>query len=79
MVMPDHICPYGLKARDLLRRSGYAIDDHHLGSREETEAFKTKHGVTTTPQIFIGEERIGGYDDLRQWLDKRVVDSKATS
>ena len=79
MVMPDHTCPYGLKARDLLERSGYEVEDHHLTSREETEAFKAKHDVPTTPQVFIGGERVGGYDDLRRFLGKRVVDPKATS
>lgn len=79
MVMPDHTCPYGLKARDLLKRSGYEIEDHHLITREETDAFKQRHGVATTPQIFIGGERIGGYDDLRRLLGKRVADPKATS
>jgi glutaredoxin len=79
MVMPDHICPYGLKAKHLLQRSGYAVEDHHLESRQETDAFKAEHGVATTPQIFIAGERIGGYDDLRRSLGKRVVDPKATS
>ena len=79
MVMPSHTCPYGLKAVDLLKRSGYQVEDHHLVTREETDAFKAKHGVTTTPQIFIGGTRIGGYDDLRRFLGKSVVDPKATS
>ena len=68
MVMPNHTCPYGLKARDLLRRSGYDVEDHHLTTREQTDAFKAQHGVATTPQIFIGQTRIGGYDDLRRFL-----------
>ena len=79
MVMPGHTCPYGLKAKDLLKRSGYLVEDRHLTSREETDAFKAKHGVATTPQIFIGGTRIGGYDDLRRFLGKRVADPKATS
>ncbi|TFI59620.1 glutaredoxin [Sphingomonas parva] len=79
MVMPHHICPYGLKAKDLLKRSGYQVEDHHLATREETDAFKAKHDVATTPQIFIAKERIGGYDDLRRFLGKRVADPKATS
>jgi len=79
MVMPDHVCPWGLKAKDLLRRSGYQIDDRHLTTREETDAFKQEHGVATTPQIFIGGARVGGYDDLRRFLGKRVPDAKATS
>ena len=79
MVMPDHTCPYGLKAVHLLKRAGYEVEDHHLTTREETDAFKAEHGVATTPQIFIGGKRIGGHDDLRRFLGKRVADPKATS
>jgi glutaredoxin len=79
MMMPHHACPYGLKARDLLKRSGYAVEDHPLTTREQTDAFKAQHGVATTPQIFIGDHRVGGYDDLRRFLGKHVADPKATS
>ncbi len=64
MVMPDHRCPFGLKAKDLLERHGYTVDDRHLTTRDEVDAFKAEHDVKTTPQIFIGEERIGGFDDI---------------
>ena len=74
MVMPDHICPYGLKALDLLRRKGFEVDDQWLTTRAETDAFKAKHGVKTTPQTYINGERIGGYDDLRRFFDKPVAD-----
>jgi len=79
MVKSDHTCPYGLKAKHLLKRSGYQVEDHHLTTREETEAFKAKHDVPTTPQVFIAGERIGGYDDLRRFLGKRVAAPKATT
>ena len=79
MVMPGHTCPYGLKAKYLLERKGFAVDDRWLTTREETDAFKVEHGVATTPQIFIGGQRVGGYDDLRRFLGKRVADPKATS
>ena len=79
MVTPEHVCPWGLKAKDLLRRSGYAVEDHHLTSRKATDDFMAEHGVKTTPQVFIGGKRIGGYEDLRRYLGKRVVDPKATS
>jgi len=36
MVMPEHVCPWGLKAQDLLHRSGYEVEDHHLKTRAET-------------------------------------------
>nr|WP_312404614.1 glutaredoxin [Brevundimonas sp.] len=79
MVMPDHTCPYGLKARDLLRRRGYAVDDHHLTTRAETDAFKAAHGVQTTPQVFIDGARIGGYDDLRRFFGMKVRDKNAVT
>jgi glutaredoxin len=79
MVMPSHTCPYGLKAVDLLKRAGYQVEDHHLTTREQTDALKTAHGVATTPQTFIDGKRIGGYDDLRRFMGKRVADPKATT
>ncbi|MFN3314185.1 MAG: MauE/DoxX family redox-associated membrane protein, partial [Hyphomonas sp.] len=79
MIMPGHTCPYGLKARDLLKRSGYAVEDHPLTSRDAVDAFKAKHDVATTPQIFIGGDRIGGHDDLRRFLGKPVADPDAPS
>lgn len=79
MVMPGHLCPYGLKAKDLLERQGYTVADHHLESREATEAFIREHGVETTPQAFIGGERIGGYDDLREHFGQEVPKEGQTS
>lgn len=79
MALPDHLCPSGLKALDLLRRSGFEVDDRQLTTRDKTEAFKAKHGVKTTPQVFIGGERVGGYDDLRRYLGKPLADPKATT
>ncbi|MAB24968.1 glutaredoxin [Pseudomonas neustonica] len=74
MVMKDHICPFGLKSLDLLKREGYEVDDHWLTTRDETESFKATHEVETTPQTFIGGEHIGGYDELRRYLGKSVKD-----
>lgn len=79
MVMPDHLCPYGLKSRDLLEREGYEVEDHPLTSRAETDAFLERHGVETTPQTWIGEARIGGYDDLRAYFGKPVRAEGETS
>lgn len=79
MVMETHVCPYGLKARHLLRRQGYDVDDRWLTTREQTDAFKAEHQVKTTPQIVIDGERIGGYDDLRRFFGKAPPDPKALS
>jgi glutaredoxin/uncharacterized membrane protein YphA (DoxX/SURF4 family) len=79
MVMHDHVCPFGLKSKDLLEREGLEVDDRWLTTREETDAFQTKHEVDTTPQTFIRGERIGGYDDLRAYFGKSVPDPDAAS
>ena len=68
MVLPDHTCPYGVRAKELLEGSGFEVEDRVLGSRDEVEAFKSEQGVQTTPQVFIGGERIGGSDDLEDYL-----------
>ena len=70
MVMEKHICPYGQKAVHLLKQQGFEVEDHHLKTHEETQAFKEKHGVKTTPQTFINDERVGGYDDLKKLFGK---------
>lgn len=72
MVMSDRMCPHGLKSKDLLEREGYEVEDRHLTSREEVDAFKTKHGLATTPQTFIDGVRIGGFDDLREYFGKPI-------
>lgn len=68
MVLPDHVCPFGVRARDLLHERGYAIDDRILRSRDEVEAVKDEFGVATTPVIFLGDECIDGSDALERTL-----------
>jgi glutaredoxin len=79
MVMPGHVCPYGLKSLWLLRRKGFTVDDRHLTTREQTDAFKAEHDVKTTPQTFIGGQRIGGWDDLRRHFGWPVAEPGSTS
>ena len=79
MVMPGHICPWGLKSLHLLKSKGYEIEDRHLTTREAIDAFKTRHGVATTPQVFINGERVGGYDDLKRFFGGKVRAAGETS
>jgi glutaredoxin len=68
MVLPDHTCPFGVRAKALLEQHGYDVDDRILRSRDEVDAFKEEQGVRTTPLVFVGDERIGGSDDLARYL-----------
>ena len=68
MVLPEHTCPYGVRAKAMLDEAGFEVEEHLLTSREEVEAFKGEHDVATTPQVFIDGERIGGSEELERFL-----------
>lgn len=67
MVTPKHLCPWGIKAYDLLKRNGYHVTDNHIETKEANKAYKEENNVDETPQIFIGDERMT-YDGLREHL-----------
>ncbi len=79
MATDEHICPFGLKSKDLLTREGYKVDDCLLTTREQTDEFKKQHDVKTTPQTFIAGDRIGGYDELRAFFNKSEAGQHGTS
>ena len=79
MVMSSHTCPYGLKSLYLLKKYGYQVEDNHLNTREETDAFKEKYQVETTPQTFINGERIGGYTELKKHFGYSVLEKGDTT
>jgi glutaredoxin 3 len=69
MILPEHTCPFGVRAKQMLEENGFEVDDRILSTRDEVDAFKEEHGVDTTPQVFIDGERIGGSDDLEDYLE----------
>jgi glutaredoxin len=74
-----HICPFGIKAKDLLESKGFSVNDNYLTTHEEANAFMQEHGVKTTPQTFIEGKRIGGYDDLVQYFNVKTLKQDGTT
>ena len=68
MALPDHVCPYGLRALHLLEENDFDVAQHILRTRAEVEAFKAKWDVETTPLVLINGDRIGGTHELEQFL-----------
>lgn len=64
-------CPYCARARALFAAKGAAVTEIDIeqvdGAREEMQQ---RSGRRTVPQVFIGGQHIGGYDDTRA-LDER--------
>lgn len=58
-------CPYCERARRLLRSKGAAFDEIDVESAAEKRAeMISRSGRRTVPQIFIGDQHVGGSDDL---------------
>jgi glutaredoxin 3 len=68
MILPEHTCPFGVRAKEMLEDAGFEVDDRILRSREAVDAFEQEQGVDTTPQVFIDDTRVGGSDDLERYL-----------
>ena len=63
-------CPYCVRAKDLLNSKGVKFEEIHLDEHPEQFAeLKNRTGMMTVPQIFIGEQLVGGYSELSA-LDK---------
>lgn len=71
MVLPDHVCPYGVRSLELLKSKGFEVEDHQLKTRGEVDELEEELGVTTTPQTFIDGKRIGGYEDLVRYFGRQ--------
>jgi glutaredoxin 3 len=69
-VYSTNYCPYCVRAKDLLKRKGANFTEINVEDDDAREAMiKKAGGRRTVPQIFIGEQHIGGYDDMVK-LDK---------
>ncbi|MEC7030691.1 MAG: glutaredoxin domain-containing protein [Pseudomonadota bacterium] len=70
----DH-CPYCGYAKRLLDSLEQKYEEIPLRSdREAIMALVDKTGMKTLPQIFIHNELIGGYDDLKSLVDSGKLD-----
>ena len=73
MVLPDHVCPYGARAHQLLEHAGFEIDEHILTTRLEVDAFLDAQGLETTPLVIVEGERIGGCKELEAYLAEQAA------
>lgn len=60
-------CPFCTRAKELLESNGIAYKAIDLSDNpEELLALKERTGMRTVPQIFIGDELIGGFQELAE-------------
>ena len=64
-------CPYCVRARSLFEHKGVELTDIGVdGSPELRREMMQRSGRHTVPQIWIGDQHVGGYDDLA-WLQQQ--------
>ena len=58
-------CPYCIRAKGLLNSKGISFNEIPVdGDRALREDMARRAGRTSVPQIWIGEQHIGGCDEL---------------
>ncbi|MGK7933425.1 MAG: glutathione peroxidase [Microcystaceae cyanobacterium] len=61
-------CPYCARAKKMLTDKGWSYEEIVLGKDISTISLKAATGATTTPQVFIDGQLIGGSEDLEAYL-----------
>lgn len=66
IVYTTRVCPYCVSAKRLLTKKGAQFTEVDVSSdyTKRQEMVKLAGGRMTVPQIFIGSQHVGGFDDL---------------
>jgi glutaredoxin 3 len=72
VIYSKHYCPWCIKAKELLKRQNLNYQEYFIGSDLTKDEFLDIVGsnVKTVPQIIIDGRRIGGYEDLVDYLNR---------
>lgn len=69
------VCAYCVRAKNLLRQKGVEVEEINMDGRdEEMAALRRRTNWLTVPQIFINDQFIGGYDDMKALDDRGELD-----
>jgi glutaredoxin 3 len=69
VVWSKNNCPYCDQAKALLSARGIEFEERKIGSGfSKEDLLEAVPGARTVPQIFLGEELVGGFTELKQRL-----------
>jgi len=64
-------CPFCLKAKDLIRETGKGFTEYAIDLKPEMHKnIMKKSLMNTVPIVYYKDELIGGYNDLKMYLNK---------
>jgi len=66
-------CPYCDQAKALLKQKGIEYEERNIteGTWTKEQLMEAVPNARTVPQIFLGEQLIGGFNELRQHLQSQ--------
>ena len=66
------LCPYCFAAKTLLKKLNLRFEEVLVDNNSKTKKkmIELSDGRTSVPQIFFGENHVGGYDDLKRYYEE---------
>ena len=69
-------CPYCVRAKRLLERKGVPYEEIDVANDDQARIeLAERTGRRTVPQIFIGQDHVGGSDDLHALEEQGKLDA----
>ncbi len=77
VIYTSKFCPYCERAKSLLKHHGIEYKEISVENQDvKDEMIVLAKGKKTVPQIFIGREHIGGYDELYKLQESNSLEAK---
>jgi glutaredoxin 3 len=75
VVYTTPICPYCVRAKALLRSKQVIFEEIDIsGNPRLQDEVRQRSGRRTVPQIFIDDQSVGGYDEIKELDDAGDLD-----
>ena len=72
LIYSSMLCPYCFAAKTLLKKLNLKFEEVLIdgNSKMKKRMIELSDGRTSVPQIFFGENHVGGYDDLKRYYEE---------
>ncbi len=72
-------CPFCVQAKGLLHDAGIEFEELVLNRDYTDQTLRAVATATSYPQVFVNGKRVGGADDLKEWLGKIVAPQRRSA
>lgn len=70
-------CGHCERAREALRTAGFGFEEIRLDGAVTSQSLRALSGATTTPQVFVDGQCIGGADEIVAWVERSANGTEA--